>query len=348
VTSTVPAPSLESDDVRVCYLCGSDGETLSSGLRDRWLGAPGIWSLLLCRRCKLGWLNPRPQSDEIRKLYGERYYTHSIRPTARVDDTGIMRRIVKQALLSEAPEAAPQPARSCVERLAARGLRALGPIREVGAGSVMWLAASPRERLLDVGCGDGSFLVRMRELGWDVEGVEPDPVAAHAATRDHHLQITCAPVEDAALPAESFDVITMSHVIEHVHDPIKVLSECRRLLRPRGRLILVTPNIRSLGRFLFRSRWLGWDIPRHLFVFSSQSLRACVGRAGLEVQGVRTTARSTFHMLPSIRLLTDVQESARNRGRWRSQALLFWFLEHFLTGAIPCGEEILLMARRSR
>jgi 2-polyprenyl-3-methyl-5-hydroxy-6-metoxy-1,4-benzoquinol methylase len=100
-------------------------------------------------------------------------------------------------------------------RLLVEALARLGPVRDGATGTVMWLKPTRSNRLLDVGCGSGSFLARMRDLGWDVHGVEPDPVAARVAMTRYQLDVACVSLQDAALPSESFDVVTMSHVLEH-------------------------------------------------------------------------------------------------------------------------------------
>jgi 2-polyprenyl-3-methyl-5-hydroxy-6-metoxy-1,4-benzoquinol methylase len=105
------------------------------------------------------------------------------------------------------------------------------------------------------------------------------------------LNVFQGTLEEAEFPDEHFDTITMNHVIEHVPDPIKVLEECRRELKPGGRLVVVTPNIKCLGHYIFRENWRGLEVPRHLFLFSLPSLRACAEAAGLEASELRTTAR---------------------------------------------------------
>ena len=346
MTSAVSAPFIEADDVRTCYLCGSDGEDLHAGLRDSLFGVAGVWNLRRCSRCGLVWLSPRPRREEIPKLY-ERYYTHSP-PVAGDGATESLGRATREAALRRVCgyDAGGGPGR--LRRFLAEGLGRLGPVRDAAAGSVLWLGASRRGRLLDVGCGTGLFLAQMRDLGWEVEGVEPDPVAAHAARSRYRLDITSAPLEEVSLPANTFDAVTASHVIEHVHDPIGFLMECGRLLRPGGAVVIVTPNSRSLGSHWFRGSWRGWEVPRHIFVFSPRTLRTCAERAGLRVEELRTTARSARYIWHSSRALRRPATVLEEKGWQGFQAVSFWFLEHLMIRVIHRGEEILLMARRSR
>lgn len=346
MSKTLDAPPIAVAAARSCYLCTREGQQVSSGLRDIWLGVTGTWSRRRCAGCGLAWLDPRPHREELWKLYGHGYYTHSLPPDGPADTPGVVRRIVKRAIRTDDPtRAADEAPASRAERLAVGGLRALTSVRDIAAGSSMWVDQPPGA-LLDVGCGNGEFLVRMRGRGWAVKGVEPDPTSAAFATTHHGLDVISGTVEDAGLQRDAFDVVTMSHVIEHVHDPIEVLKECKRLLKPGGRLIVVTPNRQSLGRVVFRSRWHGWDVPRHLYAFSRRSLRACAARAGLEVDELRTTSRSTFRQLPSTPRFIRMQSDTGKRDRARIRTLLFWLLESAMGRAIPCGEEILLIARR--
>jgi SAM-dependent methyltransferase len=134
-------------------------------------------------------------------------------------------------------------------------------------------------RLLDVGSGTGSLVLRARELGWMAEGVEPDGAAVRAA-QARGAPTTHGTVDSLQLGA--YDVITLNHVIEHVHEPTDVLRTCRRVLRPGGSLWLATPNVGSLGHRLLGTAWYGLDTPRHLTIFSEEGLGAALRAAGFE------------------------------------------------------------------
>src|SRR5262249_14623991 len=104
----------------------------------------------------------------------------------------------------------------------------VGPIREYMEGTVMWLKPTWRGRVLDVGCGNGELLTRLKNFGWEVAGMEPDPTAASLARMHFGIDVRgrMEDFEDA-----SFDVITLSHVIEHLPSPLATLARCLRLLR---------------------------------------------------------------------------------------------------------------------
>ena len=134
-------------------------------------------------------------------------------------------------------------------------------------------------RLLDVGCGNGSFLLRMRELGWHVEGLEVDPVAAGVA-RGSAVNVDPGPMTMSTFPSAHFDAITLSHVIEHLHDPVAVLQACANALRPGGLIWVATPNLDAAGRRFMGRTWAPLDPPRHLVLFTRPSLRRALNMAG--------------------------------------------------------------------
>jgi len=325
-------------------LCGRDGRQLYSGLRDRLFGAPGVWSLMECPRCELVWLNPRPVPEDIGKLYSQ-YFTHEADATRRASSA--LRKIVKESILSTSFG---YPIDGS-HRLMGSLLSMIGPLREIMGGGVMWLSALERGRILDVGCGNGMFLDRMRQLGWDVTGVEPDGAAVKVAREKLGLEVIEGSLEDAGLPDRYFDAVTMNHVIEHVPDPIGTLKECLRVLKPGGKLVVITPNIMSMGFQVFGEYWRGLEVPRHLHIFSPRSLRLAAERAGLLVQELRTTARSARWMYASsscIRRYGALPGGSpeRTEASLRLQGLGFLAREHGLRGPGEAGEEIVMVAGR--
>jgi 2-polyprenyl-3-methyl-5-hydroxy-6-metoxy-1,4-benzoquinol methylase len=261
--------------------------------QDRLFGALGSWNFKRCanRECRLIWLDPMPLASEIGKAYGA-YYTHDdpVEPApSQRENVGVLRkayRRIKNAYL--AAHYGYGTGGTKTGALSMGELLYLLPPRRIQVDlEVRCLHAVPGGRLLDLGCGSGMWLSTMRDLGWRAEGVDFDPAAAAAAAA-RGLAVRCGSLERQGFPDATFDAITMSHVVEHLPDPLQTLTECARILKPGGKLIVWTPNASSLGRGVFKQSWRGLEPPRHLHLFSPQSMCALLERAGFSRISIRT------------------------------------------------------------
>jgi len=153
----------------------------------------------------------------------------------------------------------------------------------------MFLADQSPGRLLDVGCGDGTFLHKMQARGWKVDGVDFDRKAIENARLRYKLELRHGDLASAGFPSSTFDAVTLNNVIEHVPDPVGLLAEAWHVLKSGGRLVVITPNASSLGHQVFKQAWLGLDPPRHLQVFSPQTLQTCAQGVGIHSPQVWTT-----------------------------------------------------------
>lgn len=162
-------------------------------------------------------------------------------------------------------------------------------------------------KLLDIGCGNGSYLHGMQQLGWAVKGVEFNvhavSVCKKAGVDVHHGDLLSAHLDTA-----SFDVVNLSHVIEHVPDPILLFNEISRIIKPNGLLIVKTPNSNALGRALFNTNWFANEVPRHLYLFSEKNL-SNLGRA-VGLNPIKMMTSST----PKI-ILNSVDYVLNNKGK---------------------------------
>jgi SAM-dependent methyltransferase len=150
-----------------------------------------------------------------------------------------------------------------------------------------------RKRLLDVGCGSGAYLLRQKQAGWQVYGVEPAAAAAEAARR-HGLEVVQGVIPGAKLPKETFDIVTMLGVLDHVPAPLATLRELHGRLAAGGRLIVSAPNAASAAAETFGADWPGWDLPRHQNHFTPETLAEMLRRAGfagVELSWKRRTSR---------------------------------------------------------
>jgi len=170
-------------------------------------------------------------------------------------------------------------------------------------------------RLVDVGCGNGRYLDGMRKLGWQVKGVEFNESAV-SVCRLSNLDVQHGDLFSANFDANSFDVINVSHVIEHVPNPKEFFAELSRVLKKNGALIIKTPNSEALGRAFFNTNWYANDVPRHIYLFSEKNLSELGNACGLNVQQIKTRTSPKI-ILNSIDYVTINKGTPSKKVRWK-------------------------------
>jgi SAM-dependent methyltransferase len=332
----VPATGWPEDgleQVGTCPVCGDGGRRLlHAGLTDRLFGAPGSWDLHTCAACGSAFLDPRPTEAAIGLAY-ERYFGAE-RPLEAAE-LGRRRAVILNGHLNSALGYDLEPA----SRLGL--LVPLFPKRRWRAEwSVRHLRRPPGSpRLLDVGCGTGEFLARMKTAGWEASGIEPDEASAEVA-RTKGLDVQHAGLGEARLENRAFDAVTLNHVIEHLHAPREAIERCRALLRPGGVLWLATPNIASLGHDRFGADWFGLDPPRHLVLFTPHALERLLREAGFDcIQRIRAYRADLTY--PASKALRRGEDAIAARGA--STASRLADLRAFLRP--DRAEELTLLAR---
>jgi len=302
---TVPVPS--------CPVCdGTATARLHDGLTDRVFGvAPGTWSLVRCAGCGLGRLDPRPADAAIGDLYAS-YYTHEPPQPNLVPAGGVARglRALRNAHVNARLGYSLTPAWS-YGRVAGRLLPPLAAIAERG---VRHLPAG--RRVLDVGCGNGLFVAEAAASGWRASGIDLDPAAVEAG-RSAGLDLELERIEERAVREPgAFDAVTLSHVLEHVADPVAFLSCARALLRPGGVVWIATPNLDAAGHRRFGADWVHLDPPRHLVLFDAPSLTRALqaaGFAGVDVLRPTPNAVPAFAVSEAVRAGTVPANDAASR-----------------------------------
>jgi 2-polyprenyl-3-methyl-5-hydroxy-6-metoxy-1,4-benzoquinol methylase len=336
---TVPKPT--------CFLCGGHGVAAYQDLTDRRFSAPGRWTLVRCpnRSCGILWLDPMPSEADIGDAY-RTYFTHEQKNAA------VWLSAAKKSYLQikfgypmdGGTNRLVNAAREAIFRLRFRRKAEL-------EGQAFYLPKLAGEgRLLDVGCGSGDGLVFMSRLGWRVEGVEVDPQAV-AVARSKGLLIHSGALKDQRFPDSQFDAITMSHVIEHVHDPIALMSECMRILKPNGMLVIITPNANSLGHSFYGPSWVALEPPRHLHIFTLSALYKAAGIAGFSRIEAFSSIRGAEWIVLSSQMI-------RRTGRGENLGANLWFRRRWarffqaieaaaLRFNADVAEEIVLRARKN-
>ena len=186
-------------------------------------------------------------------------------------------------------------------------------------------------------------------LGWKGHGVEFDPNSVKQA-QNIGLKIKIGSLEDANYPDNQFDLITMNHVIEHLPNPVETLKECLRVLKPGGKLMMVTPNINAYGHTKFKSAWRGLEVPRHLNIFSVKSLSEAIRRAGFGILNIKTLSRSAFYMyIHSLEIQNKLgRKEEFNPKKYFSKARSFKREEDKLMKSEDCGEELYILVEKSQ
>lgn len=149
-----------------------------------------------------------------------------------------------------------------------------------------------RGKLLEIGSGLGFLLAEFKKDGWDVLGVEPDAAYCHHAKEELGVESLDSILEDAGLAAETFDVILMNHVIEHLGDPLTTLSEINRVLKPSGHLVLETPRYDTLMFKLLGRRERSVSCSGHIYFFTTKTLRNLYEAAGFQTVQLDYVGRS--------------------------------------------------------
>lgn len=268
-----------------CAICGTrDAEPVGVGEDFEYRTSPDSFLTVRCDHCGLVYLDPRPTRAELRRIYPDDYHAFDFSE----DSFGFVYKV-----------------RGKLE--ARRLLKAAGALPDDAA-------------ILDVGCGDGFHLDLLREHGkpgWQLEGVDLDTRAADAA-EDRGLLVHRGSIEELDLVPERYDFAILIQTIEHVGDPAAVLRAIRRVLRPGGRLLVVTDNTGSLDFSLAKRRhWGGYHFPRHWYLFDERSLRKLATTTGFSVDELDTIV-SPVNWVYSIRNALDDWGAPRSVVEWFS------------------------------
>ena len=297
-----------------CDVCGSDDPLFLFESRDRIFGLPGTFNVVRCRECGLLFINPQPELEELKDYYPGNYYdSHSSRFR---EYSGLKRTVLETYYgYGKASNA------SLFVRLARKVI--VLPLRVWYGNAIPFRGGG---RLLDIGCGNGTELYRLKTMGWETYGVEMDPEASERG-RGQGLSVFTGDLLEAGYPDRFFHVVRMSYVLEHLSNPRETLREIKRILVPGGRLYISVQSVRSLHYRLFGRNWFSLDVPRHLFSFDPGTLQRPFSSMGLEIRSLRCES-GTRTFLGSLQYW--VNERCRGGAPLRESRSIFesHFLKH--------------------
>ncbi|ULQ57989.1 class I SAM-dependent methyltransferase [Flavihumibacter rivuli] len=246
----------------VCPVCGSDKIRPVLEVKDQTVSGQ-LFAIWECESCTLRFTQDIPDAKSIGPYYkSDAYVSHT--------DT-------RQGLVNQLYHR--------VRMITLKQKRDL-LIRESGLNT---------GTLLDIGAGTGAFLATMKGAGWRVTGLEPDKDARAIARSKFGLELH-SPELLAELPVASFDVITLWHVLEHVHDLKEYVDRIRTLLKDNGRLIIAVPNYTSKDAEIYQEHWAAYDVPRHLYHFSPASMKRLLNNSHLQLMKVLPMWFDSFYI----------------------------------------------------
>jgi 2-polyprenyl-3-methyl-5-hydroxy-6-metoxy-1,4-benzoquinol methylase len=247
---------------KVCPLCSSEKIFLQFRCVDHLISKE-IFELFKCQACDFEFTQDYPEEAEIGKYYkSDNYISHS--DTSKGFSNKIYR-LARKVMLRKK--------RSIIENVT--GLQ--------------------KGSLLDIGSGTGHFASAMKKAGWLVKGVEINEKARDFSVSHFGLEII-VPEYVSALKENSFDCITLWHVLEHFHDPLKYTSEIIRLLKPGGLCLIALPNCSSFDAKYYGKDWAAYDVPRHLWHFNPSSFRIFSEKTGLVLENHGNLSLDVFYI----------------------------------------------------
>lgn len=225
-------------DVVNCANCNSTEKRAFYKVPDRHYGIKGLFSYSICASCGLVYLDPMPDNEELMSFYPEdSYYSYSV---DFLKEDPKWKKLLRKVLFMEYETKDP--------KFSAPG------------------------RMLDIGCGNGWFIFKMRKKGWDVKGVEPSKAGAEAGRKMANLDIHHGDLLSANYPSGHFDYIRSNHSFEHIPNPNEILPEIYRILKPGGKVFIGVPNINSFDAKVFGRYWYYFGAPVHTFNYSDKTL----------------------------------------------------------------------------
>lgn len=263
-----------------CCVCGSNaGSILAEGWDFEYATSRQEFRFIRCYDCGHTYLNPRPAASALEVIYPKNYYAYDLKK-------------------SVSPVA----------------LRVKGWLERRKMSAMLRLSAENHPRCLDIGCGDGRLLEVLHSLGVPKDklfGVElSEKIIRELCGKG--IKGYCGRIEELNLPENSFDLIYMFQVIEHVENPAALLAAVQRVLAPGGLFILETPNVESLDALVFKRRyWGGYHFPRHWNLFSRKTVSQLGEKMGYQVEKVETFVCAVFWIYPFHHFLRDKGFSPR-------------------------------------
>lgn len=329
-----------------CPVCGHETTAFAFASSDLLHDVAGLFAYERCTACGSFFQNPRAVDDDLPLCYPDDYFTHGgVAGEVLAGPPGRLQGLLRDLVLGcpRADRRRPlDPTRSL-----GRLLRAVPWVRRRAMYGLVDELGQPADlnRCLELGPGTGDDMWRLAQLGWTVTGIDLD----HRAAADATVRSGCPVVVQGVLshrPAEPYGLIYGSHSIEHVPHIRQTVSHLRSLLGPRGRLVLILPNPRSLSSRVYGPLSVVWDPPRHLSLPSAGGMATLLRDAGFTDVRARTSSRRAGHYCAIARVR---REGMRGAAAWgatlsRTDRALHLAEAVLVRLGLDLGEEVVVSA----
>ncbi len=342
--------SIRFEEVSCCPICKSSSTELKFISPDFLHGVPGEFRYVLCTECRTVYQNPRVVSEDLGLCYPRDYFTHSIPEPALTVAPPLpdsLRDRIRRTIRHSSDGASAQGLSTPMRMIG--GVLSVAPsLRQrarFGLPDALAKSGEGEEKCLEVGSGQGMTLRCLKWLGWEAVGLDVDSAAAANARRLSGCEVKVGTLMNIELPAASFQLIYMSHVIEHLPDLEESLKRCWQLLVPNGRLVLNYPNPDSLTASYYQKYSCNWDPPRHLVIPPCKALVGLLQHIGFSNVVSSTSARRAAHYRSIVRLYRQNHQDERRItlgdrlfGLWESLCV-------FASASV--GEDVTVIAYKS-
>lgn len=237
-----------------CYQCGADDNDFFLVGEEDLTGKEGNFQYVTCRSCGLAFQNPRVALSHIKNFYDSEYIAHR-----KKKDWGILTSLYENAMSKHDRDK---------EKLVSKYVK---------------LDSNSNSKVLDVGCAVGSFLLHLKDkYQAQISGVDfkDDLKFPRFDEIDFHCGLF---YEQDSLQANSYDLITMWHFLEHCYNPMESLRKAKELIKPGGKIIIEVPRLDSLSYKLFKEKWPGVQAPQHTVLFDKDHIQEMAKKAGLKI-----------------------------------------------------------------
>jgi len=253
------------------------------------------FTLVKCKNCGLGFINPQPKPKELERYYSDKYFAAG-----------------SSEMFSD----------SSISLFLSKAKNFFSKIVSFKHSNNINHSHYEMGRLLDFGCGTGRLISKYKISypNYEFYGIDNSKIACDKAKKIDDVNIFCGTLEQASYEDNFFNIINAYHVLEHAPNPRETLVELHRILKPGGKILISLPNFNSFERFVFGKYWKWIEIPRHLFHFNRKNLGLLLEDIGFKVESVTYPDTS----------LKIVQGLFYRDGRKKINPLIFKFIKYFL------------------